>query len=83
MGSLVEERRNKILEAIRSRLETIPPASGVNNNVPVEKLILFILDLIRKNNFDGIVTLKIKGSRIFDPRVEETKHLECEYKNID
>ncbi|MDD5109542.1 MAG: hypothetical protein PHC29_08630 [Candidatus Omnitrophica bacterium] len=76
---------SKFIEAVKVRLEDInksePPVFTANNTTP-EAFILWFLDLIRKRNFDGIVSIQVKENRIWEPRTEETKKTFREYLNI-
>lgn len=71
------------VKELDTRLEGIEQKPGVRNNVPPEKLILCILDYVRMRNFDGVISIKIREGRIFDPRIEQTRHLELEYRQLD
>jgi len=77
--------RDKFLRLVDQKIEQVSHnflAKGANNNNEPEKLVLFILDLLKKGDFDGIISIKIKDNKIYDPMLSEQKiKLQSTYLN--
>lgn len=75
--------REKFLESLIKRLDEIDQTPKSHNSVPVEKLILYLVDRARRDKYEGIISIKIKDTEIYPPREEETTALNREYVFIE
>jgi hypothetical protein len=68
--------RKRFLELVDQKINQVRKTflvKGTHDNNEPEHLILFILDTIRTGQFDGIISLKIKETKIYDPILNEQK----------
>lgn len=71
--------RTKFFEYLNHVLDDINSVPRNHTAVPVEKVILTIVDKLKSCKFDGIISIKIKETEIYQPRIEETAVLNRDY----
>lgn len=75
--------RDKFLIALNKRLDDINQVQANHSSVPIEKVVLYLLDIVKRGTFDGIVSIKIKESMVYSPRSEEDTSLNREYVYVE
>lgn len=75
--------RQKFLDCLNKRLDDIEFRPNGKDSVPIEKVILFIVDMYRGGNFRGFISFKINDNEIYNPRTEQTHTLNREYRDLD
>ena len=77
--------REKVLSYIEKKLEVIDQC-GIKERgaVPLEKVLMHLVDLCAKGNFKGIVSIKINDHKVFAPRHDQVETvLEREYMSFE
>jgi hypothetical protein len=75
--------RQKFIEALNKRLDDLKTDKQTPESVPLEKVIIYIVDKLKAGTFEGFISIKVKGTSIYSPRVEETTVLNREYMFLE
>ena len=75
--------RDKFFNYLDKCLNDIPECANGINRIPLEKLILYLVDKVKTGRYRGTISIKISDNDIYSPREEVETQLNREYLFIE